>query len=267
MRLSGDSATEQAVRPGGRNGEETVRGGGRSGEQAVRRGRPTGDHAAKRAELLEAAASVIAREGYANASLRKVAQRAGCTTGSVTYYFANKQELVTALAESRFDTYDAMLAADRDRDPDRTDLRGILERWLRLVTGDPDFWSVMSQLLAHARYEPAFAAVIERRYARYRETHAELLAAGQAQGTVRADIPADLLADQVSAMGDGWMVMYPFEPERFTAERIRALVDAAITLIAPGPGNGAGGGDEGEGGGGDEGEGGAGGLGGATPDA
>ncbi|WP_228395933.1 helix-turn-helix domain-containing protein [Streptomyces sp. RB17] len=58
-------------------------------EPVVRRGRPTGDHAAKRAELVNAAASVIAQEGYANASLRKVAQRAGCTTGAVTYYFAN----------------------------------------------------------------------------------------------------------------------------------------------------------------------------------
>ncbi|MFK8844970.1 TetR/AcrR family transcriptional regulator [Streptomyces sp. Ac-502] len=205
-------------------------------EQAVRRGRPTGDHAAKRAALLEAAASVIAREGYANASLRKVAQRAGCTTGAVTYYFANKEELVTALAESRFDTYDAMLAAARER----ADLRGLLERWLELVTSDPDFWPVMSQLLAHARYEPSFAALIQRRYARYRQAHAAALAAGQARGAVRDDIPADLLADQLSAMGDGWMMMHPFEPERFTADRIRALIEAAITLVAPGPGPGPG---------------------------
>lgn len=43
------------------------------------RGRPVGDHEAKRAELLKAAISVIAQEGLAGASLRKVAQRAGCT--------------------------------------------------------------------------------------------------------------------------------------------------------------------------------------------
>lgn len=49
---------------------------------AVRRGRPVGDREAKRAELLRAAISVIAQEGFAGASLRKVAQRAGCTTGS-----------------------------------------------------------------------------------------------------------------------------------------------------------------------------------------
>ncbi|MGI5336602.1 TetR/AcrR family transcriptional regulator [Streptomyces sp. CA-181903] len=199
---------------------------------AGRRGRPTGDHEARRAELLEAAASVIAREGYTNTSLRKVAQRAGCTTGTVTYYFANKEELVAAVAESRFDAFDALLGPGRDH----PGIRAVLERWLSRAAGDPEFWPVMSQLLAHARYEPAFATVIERRYARHRAILASLLAAGQAQGGVRDDIPADLLADQLAAIADGWMMMFPIEPKRFTADRVQALLDAAITLITPPPG-------------------------------
>ncbi|MEU2080637.1 TetR/AcrR family transcriptional regulator [Streptomyces albus] len=203
-----------------------------AGGPVVRRGRPAGDRAAKRAELLKAAASVIAQEGYANTSLRKVARRAGCTTGAVTYYFANKEELVAALAEDRFDGFDAMLAAGRGG----PDVRALLERWLLRSSDDPEFWPVMSQLLIHARYEPAFAAAIERRYARHRGELASLLAAGQAQGTVRDDIPADLLADQLGAMGDGWMMMFPIEPERFTPSRLQALLDAAVTLIAPPPG-------------------------------
>ncbi|MFF7774866.1 TetR/AcrR family transcriptional regulator [Streptomyces tanashiensis] len=199
--------------------------------QAARRGRPTGDHTAKREALLKAAASVIAEEGYANASLRKVAQRAGHTTGAVTYYFANKEELLTALAESRFDAYDAMLRAGIAS----VDMRALFEEWLALSTGDPEFWPVMSQLLLHARYEPSFAALIERRNARTREMQASIIAAGQAQGTVRDDIPADLLADHLAAAADGWMMMIPFEPERFTPSRLRALIDATMALIAPAP--------------------------------
>ncbi|MEV5540239.1 TetR/AcrR family transcriptional regulator [Saccharopolyspora shandongensis] len=195
----------------------------------MQRGRPAGDHLAKRAELLKAATSVIAEEGYANASLRKVAQRAGYTTGAVTYYFANKEALVTALAESRFDSYDAMF----DSAQAQSDIKVVFERWLDLTTGDPEYWPVMSQLLTHARYEPALAAIIERRYARYRRLHTKIIEAGQAQGTIRDDIPADLLADQLAAMGDGWMMMFPFEPERFTTSRVRALIDAVLALIAP----------------------------------
>ena len=202
---------------------------GDAAPQARRRGRPTGDHDAKRAELLNAASSVLAAEGYAGMSLRKVARRAGCTTGAVTYYFANKEDLVTALAESRFDSFDAMLEASRDE----TDIRAIFERWLARITSDAEFWPVMFQLLAHARHEPAFAAVIEKRYARFRDVYTSILAAGQARGTIRGDIPADLLADQLSAIGDGWMMMLPIEPERFSPARMQTLVDAAITLITP----------------------------------
>lgn len=175
-------------------------------EPVVRRGRPTGDHAAKRAELLKAAASMIAQEGYANASLRKVAQRAGKTTEAVTYYFANKQKLVVALAEICFDAYDALLGASHDD----TDLRGLLERRLELTTGDLEYGPVMSQLLAHARYEPAVTELIERRNSSCREVYTSILA-------------------------NGWMTMLPFPPERLAASRAPAFVDCAMVMIAPAP--------------------------------
>ena len=65
--------------------------------------------------------------------------------------------------------------------------------------------------------------------------HTEILAAGQAHGTVRDDIPADVLADQLSAMGDGWMMMLPIEPKRFATKRVQTLLDATMALIAPLP--------------------------------
>ena len=200
------------------------------GDPAGRRGRPTGDHEAKRRELLRAATSVIAEEGLANTSLRKVAQRAGCTTGAVTYYFADKGELVTSVADVGFDRFDAMLTDAREE----ADIRKVFERWFARGATD-HFWPVMFQILAHARHDPALAAVIAGRYARYRAVHTEILAAGQAHGTVRDDIPADVLADQLSAMGDGWMMMLPIESKRFATKRVQTLLDATMALIAPLP--------------------------------
>lgn len=197
--------------------------------EPARRGRPPGDHDAKRRQLLRAATSVIAEEGYANTSLRKVATRAGYTTGAVTYYFANKEELMAAVTEAGFDRFDVML----DRAREETEIRALFERWFARSQDASDFWTVMYETLAHARHEPALAAVIEKRYAHYREVSAEILAGWQANGTVRDDIPADVLADQLSAMGDGWMMMLPLEPERFTPDRIDSLLDATVALIAP----------------------------------
>jgi hypothetical protein len=44
------------------------------------------------------------------------------------------------------------------------------------------------------------------------------------EGVVCSDIPADLLADQVSAMADGWPKMFPVEPNRFSRGRIKGAV-------------------------------------------
>lgn len=209
---------------------DTSRTSNRKPKPATRRGRPVGDREAKRKELLAAAISVIAEDGYAGVSLRRVAQRAGCTTGAMTYYFANKEGMVTAIAESLFDDFDDLLKFDKEQ----IDIRIILKQWLDLTNSDkPDGWLALFQLLAHARHEPEFAAVFQRRYVRYRRSLTAILARGQSQGRVRDDIPADLLADHLSAIGDGWIMMFPIEPKRFKPSRVKTLLNATITLISP----------------------------------
>jgi AcrR family transcriptional regulator len=189
-----------------------------------------GDREGRRAELLDAAMKVIAEEGFAAASLRRVAQRAGCTTGAVSYYFANKEAMMAALIESRFDVFDKLLEFEAD---DLAGVRESFERWFEVTTTEDAVWMAGLQLLAYARHEPALAATYQRRYARYRQVFARILASGQEHGWVRRDIPAEILADQLSAMGDGWMMLYPIEPERFGPERVKALLDATMAIIAP----------------------------------
>lgn len=172
---------------------------------------------------------VIAEEGIAAASLRRVAKRAGCTTGAVSYYFANKEAMMAAVIESRFDQFDKLLEIGDDA----ASVRRGFERWLEITTTEDAVWAAGFQLLAYARNEPALAAAYQRRYARYRSVFASILAKGQQQGWVRRDIAADLLADQLSAMGDGWMMLYPIEPARFGPKRVKALLDATMAIISP----------------------------------
>lgn len=48
----------------------------------------------RRLEVSKAAWRVIVREGLDRASMRAIAQEMNCTTGVVTHYFRNKQELI-----------------------------------------------------------------------------------------------------------------------------------------------------------------------------
>ncbi|MCC6920195.1 MAG: TetR/AcrR family transcriptional regulator [Alphaproteobacteria bacterium] len=195
------------------------------------RGRPVGDREAKRKELLAAGVRVIARAGYGGASLRKVAQEAGHTTGAVNYYFENKDAMVRDIVEHMFDAFDDILA-DGDR---LADIKPHFERWLAL-SSDSDIWLASFQLLAVARHEPALAAIYQKRYARYRKILAGILARQQAAGAIRSDVPPDVLADHLGAIGDGWMMMMPIEPRRFTPARVKLLLDALVALLRPAPG-------------------------------
>jgi AcrR family transcriptional regulator len=193
-------------------------------------GRPLGNHDEKRAELIRAAIAVTVEEGYARASMRRIAQRAGYTTGAVTYYFSNKEELGVAIAHNLFDRFEELLSASENQD----NLRVLVEKWFDWAKSDKaDLWLALFQLLAHAKQEPAFAEIVERRYLRFRQVLTSKLANGQSQGTVRRDIPAAELADQISAMTDGWMVFMPIDLDRFTEDGAKALKDSLIVLLSP----------------------------------
>ncbi|MBS1862204.1 MAG: TetR family transcriptional regulator [Actinobacteria bacterium] len=49
----------------------------------------------RREQICRAAATVIAREGFAATTLRNVADEAGVSTGMLNHYFSNRQDLLT----------------------------------------------------------------------------------------------------------------------------------------------------------------------------
>lgn len=60
--------------------------------------------------ILEAAAQVFEREGYARATTNRIAERAGVSIGSLYQYFPNKDAILVALAERHLEQGNAHLA-------------------------------------------------------------------------------------------------------------------------------------------------------------
>jgi hypothetical protein len=50
---------------------------------------------------------------------------------------------------------------------------------------------------------------------------------------VRGDIPADILADIIGSIADGWVIMLPIETKRFAPERINTVINSIIQLLQP----------------------------------
>src|SRR5437899_12895396 len=85
-----------------------------------------------RAKILQAAFTVLSRQGYENTSIKEIAEEAGVAQGLVHYYFKSKQHLVLAVldevcrvmklypvqgeagARNAYDTFKTLLKDNRD---------------------------------------------------------------------------------------------------------------------------------------------------------
>lgn len=106
-----------------------------------------------RAALLDAAAVVFARKGFAAASLDEIAEAAGFTRGAVHHHFASKEELFLAVIARR----DAELLAGYDRsmfDVHPGSTAPGAARWRELHADDTDEVALRLELRAQALRSP-----------------------------------------------------------------------------------------------------------------
>ncbi|MFO7293601.1 MAG: TetR/AcrR family transcriptional regulator [Actinomycetes bacterium] len=114
------------------------------------------------AQILEAAAEVLAEQGYENTTTNAIAATAGISPGSLYQFYANKDEIVTALAERYATELERVSAEAFDFDEDAS----IQEVVHRVVTAlvefnlaNPGFKSVFARTDMPASLEGAIVAV------------------------------------------------------------------------------------------------------------
>jgi AcrR family transcriptional regulator len=175
--------------------------------------------------IVTAAWAVIAREGIQSASMRRVARVAGSTTGLLTHYFRDKDELVT---------YAYSLALDRmiaDATQRVSGAGSIEERLLAAIeaiepTGRElkQLTIVMMNFWAQAAFSPAYAAHCKQDYRRWRALIVRTIRSGIAAGELRRETNVRMLTDLLTLISDGLSVGMTLTPERYPTGHRRALI-------------------------------------------
>lgn len=75
------------------------------------------DHDARRGEIAAAACQAIAEHGIDSVKLTDVGRAAGCTTGAITHYFADKNAVLVAALDHASASLNARLQRRLDRAP------------------------------------------------------------------------------------------------------------------------------------------------------
>jgi len=183
-----------------------------------------GDHQARRADVAEAVWRVLAAHGFGGLTLRAVATELGASTGLLTHYFRNKQELVRYAHE---------IAAERSESRARltTSIPGLAQLRVALMNVLPltpevaamsrvwvSFWDA-------ALDDPSLHEAQRQRYAGWRSRLEKTI---RDAGDVFAGRDPAEVAVTCAAFTHGLVVQALFDPVLLPAPRQLALLDGFL---------------------------------------
>jgi AcrR family transcriptional regulator len=128
-------------------------------------------------DILEAARSLLAAEGYAGLSMRRVAQAAGMSLSNVQHYYGSKDLLLEALLLTTMDAFQARM----DDIAAAMSERSQLERFLSTVDmfldelTDPVTHALFFELWALASRNPFASSLMDKMLGRERKTVYKLI--------------------------------------------------------------------------------------------
>ena len=167
-----------------------------------------------RAQLLDAAERVFARDGLRGASVDTIALEAGYSTGAVYSNFKGKEDLFLTLIEERIDprlanVYEAMEAELAAGAPPLEAAR----RFVSTLRGERDAFLLLIDFWGQAVRDPTAAERFAQRHARLRTTVGHLLDAAIPEREPGLGLPTDQLATTLIALANGFAIELLADPD------------------------------------------------------
>lgn len=178
-----------------------------------------------RTELLDAAETVFAEQGFGQASLERIAERAGYTRGALYANFAGKDDLFLAVLDRWLDSdieNSGLIEAD-DVDATLTRLRG----WEGNRFAHRHRFLLLSEFRLYALRNPAVATRLAEHERRSRAWYAEAIRRNA--GDRELPIDPDQLALYVLALENGIATLAHLDPDEVDQH---AFVDALGHLVS-----------------------------------
>ena len=186
-----------------------------------------------RAALTDAAIAVLRESGFAGASARRIAQRAGCNQALVFYHFGSVNELLIAALE---EVSARRMAAYRDL-LDRSGTLAELIAGARAVFEadlDAGHVTVLTEMISGAQSVPGLGERVAAVLAPWRDFAAEAVRGVLAASPVAQLLPADEAAHAVVAGLLGLEMLANLDGDRAAAlalfDRARAVADVLDRL-------------------------------------
>lgn len=218
---------------------------GRSAASGVDEARPyrkrKGEGHERREEILAAARDVFVAEGYGNATIRKIAARAGVSTTALYLYFPDKDAILLEICDKAFAKLVSGFECIRDDGGPRLDrLRRLMEAYLRFGMAHPDEYRLVFMTkqniplpFDHRTGADMPAGTPGANGAKAFAVLRDLVAALIAEGTLKGDDP-NLMAEVIWAGGHGLVsLLITLPSHNWTPPEVLfpAMIEAQLTGV------------------------------------
>jgi AcrR family transcriptional regulator len=189
----------------------------------------------RRIEVAKAAWQVIIREGLDRTSMRAIAQELGSSTGVVTHYFRDKEELILFALGLVFENVAGEMAARAHGQQGIDRLAQMMFVALPLEQIDRDDWKVWVAFLGYSIGREHLVKEHRKRYDLLRQIISQELADLQAAQLIRADLDLILEANALIALIDGIGTGVVICPEQLSATQQQYLVRRHLNNLLASP--------------------------------
>jgi AcrR family transcriptional regulator len=189
------------------------------------------DHQERRQELVDAAWRVIQRDGVEGASVREIAAEAGCSPGSLRYYFPAQADLIAFAMALVAERVHARVAALQPGDDVSASVLEALEQVLPLDEErrmEMEIWLAFS---ARAQVDPALRPQRDETYAALRRFVRTGIDALADAGLMHPGLSREAETRRLHALVDGLALHGVTSPTEMTPRRLRRVVRAHLATL------------------------------------
>lgn len=200
--------------------------------------KPVPNTSTARQAILNAAVAAIDSGGESSVRIIEVAREAGVTQGMISYYFGDREGLVTEAHLTRFrsmvdqDTDFLAAAVENAADVDQfyATLRLITREVVKVSRGSSRMARVL--LIGSATGRPDLKDTVTATQSELIDQLEHVTLAGQERGFIRTDLSARAIAEFVSAYTLG-LVVADIDPARPSDEDLAHVVDSFMLSMRP----------------------------------
>ncbi|MEM7062133.1 MAG: TetR/AcrR family transcriptional regulator [Cyanobacteria bacterium P01_B01_bin.77] len=187
----------------------------------------------RRLEVAEAAWRVIVREGLDRTSMRAIAQEMSCTTGVVTHYFRNKQELILFALHQVTERLQIRMEAAISNLSGIDRLVAMLLSFLPLDQERQEILRVWVAFLGYAVGREGLMADHQQSAGELRQVIIQELVTLQSQRYIRPDIAPEQEANVLLALVNGLSLDTLIQAQSLSREQQESILQRHIDGLRP----------------------------------